>query len=224
VRVVATAVSGNGAISATGGAAGAVSGSGSNYDPRRGTNGAPGRIRIEAEVTRYTAATSPSYSFGPPGDLYVFGLPTLRIARVAGVPAPENPSGVADIILPGDTPNPVSVEFEATGIPVGNIVELTVTPARGAPVREVSNALSGDTDLSMAQTLIDLPSGPSTLLASITYTLVADLGARLERFAGERVESIRVLAPTGSGTRYLLITASGREVAISAAQLAAVVG
>jgi hypothetical protein len=220
VRIVAASVAGDGKISAEGGAAGAVTGTGSGYYPREGTNGGHGRIRIEAEVTKYTAATTPSYSFGPPGDLFVVGLPTLRIAQVAGVAVPMNPTGIADIVLPADTPNPVTVELEATGIPLGNVVRLTVTPARGEPTQTVSDALSGDTALSTAEAQIDLPQGPSTLLASITYTLVADLGAKLERFTGEAIKSVRLEASLAGNTRCVLLTEGGREVVISPAQLA----
>jgi hypothetical protein len=229
IRVVATTLTGNGAISAK---------PGYGYDTACATpngysysianshyslpNGGNGRIRLEAETNHYSATTSPSYSFGPPGDLFIAGLPTLRISRVAGVDAPASPTGVADISLPADVANPVTVELEATGIPLGNTVKLTVTPQYGASFSTVSTALDGDSNRATASVQVTLPQGPSTLMASITYTLVADLARRFDRYAdGESVKALRVEAGVDRKPRYVLITAGGREIPLTRAQLAA---
>jgi len=220
IRLVASTLTGNGLISAKGGAAGAVTGAGDGYYLEPGASGGAGRIRLEADIMQRTAATTPAYTYGPPGDLFVAGLPSLRIASVAGVPAPPSPTGVADIELPADVQNPVTIQFEASGIPLGNIVELTVTPAVGDSYTRVSNALDGNVALSSATAQVDLPPGPSTLLATVTYTLVAALKEGLEGFAGEPVERIRLEADLTGETRYVLVTKSGREVSISPARLA----
>ncbi len=229
IRLVATNIAGNGTLSAMGGArAVIIACSTSGYSIATHSSaahvGGDGRIRLEAETLTRSAATTPAYSFGPPGDLFIAGLPTLRISAVAGVAAPASPTGVADISLPADTPNPVTVEFEATGIPLGNIVKLTVVPASGSKASAVSNALDGDTNLSTALTTINLPQGPSTLMASITYTLVAGVDdarrAFFERIAGEPVQGLRIEAALGGEHGYVLITESGREVGISRAQMA----
>lgn len=225
IRLLASKISGNGEITATGGARRpSFSCTTHGYyvatDNSNQQSGGDGRIRLEAQTLTRTAATSPAMSAGLPGDLFVAGLPTLRIASVAGAAAPEHPSGVADIELPADVPNPVTVELEARGIPLGNIVEIKLTPTRGPSVSSVSNALDGTVELSAATALIDLPQGPSTLMATVTYTLVAAIKEDLEQLAGEPVESIRVEASTSGQTRYVLITECGRELRISAAQLA----
>jgi hypothetical protein len=220
IRLIATTLAGNGIVSANGGVAGAQSGSGDVYYAIAGANGGAGRIRLEADILQRTAATTPAYTYGPPAGLFVAGLPSLRIASVADFAAPAIPTGVADIQLPADVQNPVTIQFEASGIPLGNIVELKVTPARGDSYTTVSNALDGNVDLSSATAQIDLPQGPSTLMATVTYTLVAALSEGLERFAGEPVERIRLEASLNGETRYVLLTKSGREVHISPAQLA----
>jgi hypothetical protein len=223
---VATGIAGNGEISAAGGSRrSGMTCTNSGYaiagDTYYSQNGGSGRIRLEADALQRTAATTPAYSFGPPGELFLAGVPTLRIASVAGAAAPASPTGVADIQLPADTPNPVAVEFEASGIPLGNIVELTVIPAHGEGSTTLSNALDGSVALSSAAATVDLPQGPSTLMATVTYTLVAGLGEGLEQLAGEPVESLRIEASLTGEARYLLITRSGRVVPISPAQLAA---
>jgi len=223
IRLVATTLSGNGTLSTGAGSEVKGSQTDASCDGGRGYGGAGaiGRIRLEAEVMQRTAASDPPASFASPGDLFVSGLPSLRIARVGGIDAPLAPTGVADIQFPADLVNPVSVEVEATGIPLGNIVTLTLVPQIGDTVTSVSNALDGTVDLATAEAQIALPPGPSTLLASVTYTLIASVASDLEYYVGEPVKSLRLEAVMGGGTRYVLITESGREVPIAKARLAA---
>lgn len=207
IRIVATRIEGDGAILARGG----QYGSHDNWYCRGGA-GSGGRIRLEAEVFARTEATTPAFSFGEPSTVFIAGLPTLRIVSVAGVAAPAEPTGSADIVLPSDTPNPVTVVFETTGVPVGNTVKLTVTPAYGDRTSVVSPALTGTTDQASASVSVDLPEGPSVLSAQTTYTIVASLGDAFSRYAqGERVEKIRLTANTAGESTITLITVSGKE-------------
>jgi hypothetical protein len=223
IRIVAERITGNGVLSVAGGAAGTQSGSGAGYYTHRGASGARGRIRLEADFHERTAAVTPAeaLSLGEPGELFISGLPTLRIASVAGEPAPADPSGSADIQLPIDAAGPVTVELEATGIPVGPAVTVTVRPPTGASYSALSNALEGDTELSTASVEIDLPTGASTLLATVTYVLLADAAQSFEAIAGEPVKALRIEAGLTGETGYVLITERGREIPISAARLAA---
>ncbi|VAW76518.1 hypothetical protein MNBD_GAMMA13-1736, partial [hydrothermal vent metagenome] len=93
IRIVATTLTGNGVIQANGG-----NGRTSSDSLKEGGSGAVGRIRLEAETITRTAATSPAFSFQSPQAVFVAGLPGLRITRVAGVDAPVNPTGSADIV------------------------------------------------------------------------------------------------------------------------------
>src|SRR5712692_633696 len=156
IRIVATTVAGNGPINAVGGAIGNDTG-GSTYSVDGAGAGAAGRIRIEAEVFQRTAATNPGFAFAAPAPVFIAGTPTLTISSVAGVSAPATPSGNADITLPSSTPNPVTVSFTTTGVPVGNIVQLTVAPAGAAPrVVVVSPALTGSTASATASVSVNL--------------------------------------------------------------------
>jgi hypothetical protein len=216
IRVVATTISGNGTLSAAGGGYGS---SPSAY--QRGGTGSAGRIRLEAETLTRTAGTTPAFTSGSPGTLFVAGFPTLTITSVAGVAAPAEPTGSADIILPVETPNPVTVTFTTTGVPVGNIVKLTVTPAYGAAVTALSPALIGTTHNATASVSVNLPTGPSVLSATTTYTIVASQGDALARFAeGERVEQVSLSASPGQPSRVTLITVSGKAYEVPQALLA----
>lgn len=222
IRLVATRIEGNGTLSAVSGAIGGKCGVDTEgYNVGYPGASAPGYIRLESESFARTSATSPTYTFGSPGDTFIAGLPTLRIARVAGVEAPEYPTGVADITLPADTANPVTVEFATTGVPVGNTVKLTVTPIRGAASSVVSPALVGSTEAAGASVQINLPAGPSTLSATTTYTIVTAMGEALSRYAGgEPVDKVTLVATPGQATKAILITRSGKEFEVPHAVLA----
>ena len=207
VRIVTTRLEGNGSITASGG--------GFGYAPEHrfyGAAGAPGRIRLETEEMIRTATTIPEYTFSDPGPVFIAGLPSLRITRIAGVDVPAQPTGSADVTLPADTVNPVTVELATTGVPVGNTVKVTVTPATGTISSVISPALDGAIDNASASVAVDLPSGRSTLMAETTYTIVAALGDTLAPLAGgERVERVRLTAALNGPGTVTLITVSGKE-------------
>lgn len=206
IRLMATTLTGNGEISALGGTRGTAT------CGNEGGNAGFGRIRLEADTITRTTGTNPASTSGIPGPIFIAGLPSLKITTVAGTPVPDPPTGTADVSLPEATPNPVTVAFATTGIPVGNTVRLSVTPNSGAEVTAVSTALTGSTASATASASINLPLGGSTLQASITYTVIIALGESLSRFAGnERVDRITVTAGLDGRSTTKLITVSGRE-------------
>lgn len=211
IRILATTISGNGTVSAAGGAAGVVVGT-SCCLYSSPSAGAIGRVRFESETYTRTAASTPAHSFAAPSQVFVAGTPTLTISSVAGTSAPAAPTGNADITLPASTPNPVTVEFTTTGVPVGNTVQLTLSPAYGDKVTAISPALSGSTATATASVSVSLPVGPSVLSAQTTYTVVAALGDLLRNYAGnERVEQVTLIATLGGPQRIKLTTVSGKE-------------
>jgi hypothetical protein len=211
IRILATRVAGNGTIQANGASYQTTCWQGAGQ-------GAPGRIRIEAEIMNRTSGTSPTFSFSDtPATVFVAGLPTLRIARVGGFDVPDIPAGEVDVTLPVDFPNPVTVEFVTTGVPVGNTVALKVVPVQGNPVNAISGALAGTSDNATASVQVNIPGGPSVLQASTTYNIVVAQGEALSRYAqGERVEKVRLEAALGTAPMVTLITVSGREFTLPA--------
>jgi hypothetical protein len=183
----------------------------------QGGRGSLGRIRLEADTVPPVTG-SPQATTGTPGALVIAGLPTLRIARVAGVDVPPVPTGNRDVLLPADTQNPVTVEFQTTGVPAGNTVVLVVTPGNAPPFSKRSPALVGDSVNASASVTVDLPGGHSVLSANTTYQIVVGLGESLSRYAmGERVDSIRLSATLSGVTTVTLITVSGKEFELPAA-------
>lgn len=231
IRLVATSITGTGALLANGGCTN-EGGSRrqqcllSNSD---GYGGAAGRIRLEAEQLTYTGSSSPAYAAGTPAPIFLASVPALRIASVAGTAVPPNPTGNADITLPANVANPVTVNFETTNVPTGNTVLLKVIPAYGNPVEALSPAIAGTAAAGTASVQVNLPQGPSVLQAATTYTVVVAMGEALSRFAqNERVEKVQLIATLGGpdARQAKLITVSGKEymVPVSVLQMVGFTG
>ena len=183
IRIVATTISGNGTIEAR-------SASGNSH----GGSGGVGRIRLESANFTYSKSTVPPFT------------------TVAGVPAPAKPTGDADITLPTSEPNPVTVTFATTSVPVGNTITLTVTPSNEPASAAISDALAGTDASATASVAVDLPEGPSVLSATVSFTVTAALGDAFRQFAqGERVERVMLAAAPGGGSVTTFITASGKH-------------
>lgn len=212
IRLIATTVAGNGAITANGGRGGGWSNNGS-----QGGAGGVGRIRIEAEVLQRTASTSPAFSQGTPGPLVVSGMPSLRIASVAGIAAPAAPTGGADIVLPEDALDPLEVIIETRNVPLGNTISIIVTPPAGNPQTVVSGAVQGSEALGSARANVSFGDGLSVLLATLSYSVTAKQGLELARFTdGEPVREVALEASLGGSPSTVLITQSGRRVSLPA--------
>lgn len=215
IRMVASTLQGNGAISAVGGRQGAYS----NGNPaQQGVSGGSGRIRLEAEVLQRSAATTPDYTTGQPGPLALEGVPSLRIARVGGFDAPASPTGHADIVLPVDAPNPVEVVINTVNVPLGNTITIIANPPAGTPQSFTSGAIVGSLANGTATTNVDIPPGPSVLLATLSFAVSGAQAQQLAAFTGgEPVVEVELATRLGDGAQAMtLITESGRRVDVGA--------
>lgn len=198
IRIVASAISGTGSLAASGG------GTCTSFDGRFwGGGGGVGRISTQVATT---------------GTINVSGFPSLIISSVGGIPVPAAPTGVGDVTLPADLPNPVAVVVTTTGVPVTNTVTIRLTPDRGGvPSSVVSSPLTGSIESASATVDIDVPPGPSTLFATTSYTISVALGDSLSTFAqGERVEKIELAASLHGAPSATLITRSGKRYTVPA--------
>lgn len=206
VRILTPSFSGSGAINTGGGIGGCRAGVSSPNGYNAGGNGAGGRSSIE---------TVTGGSFNPSV------LPSLAISSIGGVAVPPNPSGVGDVTLPGDMPNPVAVTVTAAGIPVGTVVKLTLNIPYGGPTTVNTSALAGTLQASTATGNVAIPTGASVLMAWTSYTLTLAMGEALKMYAGgERVERVALEAALGSELKVTLVTVSGKEFVVPASVLA----
>lgn len=206
IRIVASNLAGTGTLNVNGGG----SCGGIQYWQPGGT-GSVGRYRTE-QVSQGTFISS--------------GYPTLTISSVAGISVPAAPTGSGDVTLPTDQPNPVTVVIATTGVPVANTVTVTMTPERGAaPVKVTSPALTGTVASATTSVNIDIPTGPSTLFATTTYTITVAQGEALSKFAkGERVECVTLSASLNNSSTITLTTISGKEYTIPSTMVAGILG
>jgi hypothetical protein len=210
IRLIATNLEGTGTIHAKGGRTGEYDGY--NYADEYGGKG---RIRLEAENFTFNGSSNPAYSLAEPGQLVISGVPTIRIANVGGQDAPSEPSGYGDIVLPSDAPNPVDVVLETTDVPVGNTVSVTVTPPNGHPYSVTSSALQGSEANASASASVDIPDGPSVLLATLSFSTTEQQSLALSRFTGgEPVVHVEMVSSMTGETRTRLVTESGRAIIV----------
>lgn len=223
IRLIATTISGSGLLTANGGCLTNVNGrrQGCGIDSHGGSEG---RIRLEGEAITYSGTSSPAYTTDSPRAIFASSVPILRIASIAGSNVPVNPTGNADVVLPANLSNPVTVNFETTNIPPGNTVKLRVVPAYNDLIEVLSPAITGSNASGNTSVSVNLPQGPSTLQAVTSYTVTVAMGESLSRFAqNERVERVEIIAGLKqSDSKARLITVSGKsyEVPTSILQIA----
>lgn len=225
IRLIATQITGNGTISAAGGVPSNDSApvySNPNYyyicSNSYGyvsTYGGAGRIRLDADVVTRTTPTTPAWTRGAPTLAFVPGLPKLVITSIGGV---NVPAGNSSIALPAGYSNPVTVNFATQSVTVGSQIKLTVTPAKGQAYSVTSAPTTGTNANASGSVDVTLNPGSNSLLASVTYTIVAALGDTMSVYAkGERVEKVNVATALGSSESVVtLITVTGKEYVVPA--------
>lgn len=211
VRLIANTVLGNGVMRVDGGSGSGWSGTG---------KGGQGYVRVEAyDYGNFNATTSPSniISFALPHPVAVANAPQLRIVSVAGVNSPSAPlgslQGVPDVVVPTSQTNPVTVAIEGSNLPVGTVVSVTLTPARGTRSTVQSSPLAGTEAASTASASVTLPAGMSVISATATVDLTTTAAnARPVYMEGERVNRIEVAATFGGASELTYVTESGRRI------------
>lgn len=164
IRLVAPSVSVSGLLN--------VSFGGGNHNvcsPNPGTG--DGVIRIEAFQIGAINRTGTLYTATPFGlFLPSTGVPSLRVVSVGGAPVAASPTGtftIPDVTVNSNSALPVNIE--ATNIPVGTIVTLTLFSENGPDQVILSTPLVGNLAASTATASVTLPSGFSKGFVKATF-------------------------------------------------------
>jgi len=234
IRLVATTITGDGKLWANGGCAIALGlprqgcesdGRSLDWSQRHGVHGgAAGRIRLEAETNNYSGAHSPAKILATPALIFLNTPPSLRIASIAGVDVPAEPTGKADVDLPAPPAGPVTVVFKTVNVPPGNSVKLRLTPDSGNAVEVESSVVTGSLAEGSASVNVDLKAGASALTAWTSYMVAPPVAvaSALSRYANnEKVEQIELAVALKGEPSAWLHTASGKRFEVSYAQLRA---
>ncbi|MGH7256522.1 MAG: hypothetical protein ACREI3_12185 [Nitrospirales bacterium] len=150
-----------------------------------GGGGGPGRVRLEAFRMNFAGTVQPTSQYpsisttcGPvtaASTPALADLPTLRITAIAGEPTPATTGGTystADLTLPPETTNPVTVEVTGTNIPVGTTFKLKHIPQFAAADATLTATSTGTFATSTATFNVTLPEGEVSLLNAFSdFTL-----------------------------------------------------
>jgi len=163
IRLVATTLSGSGAVSAVGGQSGY-----SNYSWSKAGNG---RIRFDALVNTLSGQVAGGLSRGfQPIIIPAAGQGVqLSIASVAGASVSATPNGQLlspDAIIPGQQANPIPVVVICSNLPLNTPITVTVTPANGSSVSAVGYNTTGTTASSTATIAVNMPRGGGYIYAT----------------------------------------------------------
>ncbi len=145
IRLLASVISGSGALSV-------YRGIGSNG----GGSGSDGRIRLEAFDHNFTVGTNPGYTYSSPSVVFLPTnniVPSVRVVSVDGQLVPANPTGSfgpADLDITNAAP--VTLDIVTENIPTGATVTVTMWSENGGSTNFTSSPLMG-TDQSSTGTV-----------------------------------------------------------------------
>jgi hypothetical protein len=211
IRLVSNTITGAGILNVAGGSSGS-----SATQTMNGGNGSAGFVRVEAFNFSSFNPTVPTntVTFAQPNPVTVPNAPSLRIASIAGVAAPVATvgsfSGVPDIVLPANQTNPVSVVIEATNVPVGTVIQVSLIPSTGSRTTVQTAPLTGTQAASSTTASVNLAAGMSVLTAAAAIDLSTSAHNLL--IDGERVTHMEIAAVYGGASQVTYITRSGRRI------------
>lgn len=142
-----------------------------------GLSGGPGRIRVEAFSLQggFNTASVTTFSQGLPGPVRpLANSPSVRIVSIGGVNVPASPTASyfvpPDIILNPAAANPIAVALQASNVPLGTVISVSVI-TEGVAARSSFNStpLAGTLPSSSATANVTLPPGTSILTATATF-------------------------------------------------------
>lgn len=160
VRLVAGVLEGSGTITVDG--------------PNNGTllDGSDGRVRLEAFQHDFQGITHSGTRVATPSAILPpANAPRVRISSVAGQAAPANPLGSyapADVVI--NESGPATIEVEASYVPLGTVVHLTLRSEEGDLLEVDTSPLSGTLEASTASASVTIPAGFSRFNVTATWT------------------------------------------------------
>jgi hypothetical protein len=143
------------------------------------------------------------------------GIPTLRITSVGGIAVGQNPSGsisTPDVTFQTAPSGPVTVNLQASNIPLGRTVAVRANPLIGTAEAAESSALTGSLQSSSASASLTIPAGAGVITAVTSFPVTTAMLNRMPQIPGLKPALIEVTAD-GSGTsRTFVIGEDSRRV------------
>jgi len=157
IRLVASEITGTGAVGAVGG-------------PGSGTSG-NGRVRFDTYQNSFSGSISGVFSQGSQFVIIPTAgqLPQLAVTSVAGIPVSGTPTGVLstpDALISAQQSNPIPIVVCCANIPLNTEITVSVKPANGATVSATGYNTAGTQTSSTATISILVPRGGGLIYAT----------------------------------------------------------
>lgn len=108
--------------------------------------------------------------------------------------------------------NPVTVNLQATNLPVGTVLQVTLTNELGERTTVNSTPLAGTQASSTATASVTLPtSGIAVISASVTLNLLIAYEKPMY-IDGERIDKMEIAAAFGGGSDVTYISTTGKRL------------
>jgi hypothetical protein len=161
IRLIATKISGNGSLNATGGSDGGID----------ALIGGLGRVRLDAYDNEFAGGVSGQFTQGSQFIIIPSAgqLPQLTVTSVGGVPVSASPTGVLstpDAVLSAQQNNPIPIIVSCANLPLNTHITVSVAPMNGSPISAVGYNTTGTQASSTATISINMPRGGGLIYAT----------------------------------------------------------
>jgi hypothetical protein len=198
-----------------------------------GSGDSSGRVRIDAIVNNFLGSVGGAvFTQGyQPIILPAGQQPQLSIISVAGLPAPNNPTGstaTPDVLIAGQVANPMPVVVQCSNLPLNTTITLRISPQTASEIYATAQNSAGTQASSTATFYVNMPHGGGLMyaqcvtgIANGSYSsngsgaknlLLAQTGWSA---TGERFVAMELTAEFGKAQKVVYITKSGKRFPMS---------
>ena len=159
MRLVATKITGSGAVN-TGGGAGA-----------NNTTAGKGRVRFDSYENDFSGGIGGIFAQGSQFVIIPSAgqLSQLTVTSVGGVPVSASPTGALstpDAVLSAQQNNPIPIAVNCANLPLNTPITVSIKPMNGPPVSAVGYNSTGTLASSTATVLLNIPRGGGLIYAT----------------------------------------------------------
>jgi hypothetical protein len=195
--------------------------------------GSDGRVRIDATVNNFAGnISSATYTQGyQPIILPAGQQPQLSIISVAGLSAPNNPTGSAatpDVSIAGQVANPMPVVVQCSNLALNTTITLRISPQTAPEIYATAVNSSGTQASSTATFYVNMPHGGGLMYAQCVAGITNGshssngIGSKYQSLAqtgwsatGEQFVAMELTAEFGKAQKVVYITESGKRFPMS---------
>lgn len=229
-----TTITLSGSISANGGGSSAKCGSGGAIRLVGNTINVSGNISAICSVASDTLTNGVIRFEAPPGQLFFTGssfpipvisqinpviiptvVPTLRIASIGGFAVPSYSAGqlnTADLILPVQLPDPISLVIQAGNVPVGTEITFQISGPSGTATNCTLAGTLSSSSCTSNLTGFSRSTGVVTSILAVAIFSPPPLAKGVNPTGPNQVAQIRLEVPLGKQPKFVFLTKDNRPI------------